>query len=93
MEKPKKVKVVPLDTEVIKGVYCDGFGAAFSESIIVLDFAVIPPRSETGYVVSRILVIPSVAKGILKELEGVVREYEKKYGKIKVPPLAWVGSD
>ncbi len=71
---------------VADGIYANLAFIANNNAEFIIDFARFLPGNTRGKVVSRVVLGPIHAKGLLKSLEGAVKQYEDKYGDITPDP-------
>jgi hypothetical protein len=71
-----------IDNDVADGIYANLAFITNNNAEFIIDFARFLPGNTRGKVVSRVVLGPINAKGLLKTLEGSVKQYEDKYGDI-----------
>ncbi len=82
----KDVKIeIKVDEGLAGGVFANFANISHSAEEYIIDFLFVNPTPPGfGKVVSRIILTPGHAKRILLALSDNVRNYEKKFGEIKV---------
>jgi len=78
----KEIKIKIGDNE-LKGAYANLMRAMHTKEEFVLDFANVVSPQEEGIVTARVITSPGHLKRIIKALEGSLRKYEEKFGKIE----------
>ncbi|MEO0238978.1 MAG: DUF3467 domain-containing protein [candidate division WOR-3 bacterium] len=81
IQKPFEIE---LDENVAQGVYSNMVMISFSPSEFVIDFAKILPGLPKAKVQARVLMTPQHAKLLLKALEDNIKQYEAKFGEVKL---------
>jgi len=81
IQKPLEIE---LDENVAQGVYSNMVMISYSPSEFVLDFAKILPGLPKAKVQARVLMTPQHAKLLLKALEENIKQYESKFGEVKL---------
>jgi len=85
-KKAKTVNIeIQLDEAMAMGQYVNMVVAQHSPSEFVLDFIFLAPGQPKARVRSRIILAPEHAKRLLKVLSDNITNYEKRFGKIKIP--------
>lgn len=86
-EEKKKITIIPLNPDAIKGVYVNNFaiGASRDEGLFVLDGQFISPPEGKIFLVSRMLIPLPVAKVLAKEMTSLLKLIEKEHGEIPEP--------
>jgi hypothetical protein len=82
---------IQLDEQVAQGNYCNLAIIAHSNSEFILDFATMLPGLPKARVKSRVILTPEHAKRLLLSLQENLRNYESKFGTIKVNQGAGFG--
>jgi len=78
-EKPKPpLKVEPINEDVVKGVWVDGIGVHAGPDYVMLEGVMLKPRSDKPRIVSRIMFPPRVFEKLVKLLNKLLKEYQKK---------------
>lgn len=77
-EEPKPIKTKLLNEEAMKGVWVDGVGIHIGLDYVILEGVVSKPRSDKPYIVSRMMFPPRVLQVLVRELNKVLEEYEKR---------------
>ncbi|MBN1878743.1 DUF3467 domain-containing protein [bacterium] len=77
-----KMKIDPKDEG---GIYSNIATVLSSETELIIDFGMILPASEFIRIGSRIVMNPRTAKQLLMALSHNLRNYESKFGEIKLP--------
>ena len=88
-EAPKKQErqiKLEIDNAVADGIYANLAFIANNNAEFIIDFARFLPGNTRGKVVSRVVLGPIHAKGLLKSLEKAVIQYEEKFGDITPEP-------
>jgi len=88
--KPQQIQIKFPD-DILKGVYANFMNVMSTREEFVLDFAnVFPPA---GIMTARVIISPGHMKRIVKVLENVFKNYEKKFGKTEEAeePMAEIG--
>jgi hypothetical protein len=90
MEKKQTQQMqIELSEAVAGGKYANLVLVAHSPSEFVLDFTQILPGLPKAKVVSRVILSPQHAKGLLQALQGNLQKYENEFGPIAIPkPVA-----
>ena len=83
MKQEKKLEMKIDEKEGI-GVYANVANVIHNRSEFVLDFARIMPGLNFAKVVSRVILSPANIKALSMALEHNIKEYEKKFGEIKI---------
>lgn len=90
--KPSSKKVMIDMPKELGAVYANLAMISHTPVEVVLDFAQLLPRSPRGRVMSRIIMTPMHAKMLQRALAQNVKNYESKFGEIRLPqsgtPLA-----
>ncbi len=73
---------IEIDNDVADGVYANLAFIASNNAEFIVDFARYLPGNTRGKVVSRVVLGPMHAKGLLTSLGEAVERYEKKFGTI-----------
>ncbi len=81
IQKPLEIEI---DESTAQGVYSNMVMIAFSPSEFVLDFAKILPGLAKAKVQARVLMTPQHAKLLLKALEDNIKQYEERFGEVKL---------
>lgn len=83
----KDVKIeIKVDEAVATGVFSNFANITHSAEEYILDFLFINPTPPPGFgkLVSRIVMTPGHAKRILLALSNNIKNYEEKFGEIKI---------
>ncbi len=83
MEVQKPIEI-ELNANIAQGVYSNMVMIAYSPSEFIFDFAKILPGLPKARVQSRVLMTPQHAKLLLKALEDNIKQYEAKFGEVKL---------
>ncbi|MCU0821175.1 MAG: DUF3467 domain-containing protein [Spirochaetes bacterium] len=86
----KDVKIeIKVDETVAAGVFSNFANITHSAEEYILDFLFINPTPPPGFgkLVSRIVMTPGHAKRILYALSNNIKNYEEKFGEIKVSQI------
>ena len=86
-KKVKDMKIeIKVDEGVASGVFSNFANISHSAEEYIMDFIFINPTPPPGFgkVVSRIVMTPGHAKRVLMALNNNIRNYEEKFGEIKV---------
>ena len=75
---------IEIDDSVADGTYANLAFVSSNNAEFILDFARFLPGNTRGKVVTRIVLNPVHAKGVLVSLSDAVDSYEKKFGQITV---------
>jgi hypothetical protein len=93
MNENKEIKPINIEIQVdemtAQGQYVNMVVATHSSSEFLLDFVFIPPGQLKARVRSRILLAPEHAKRLLMLLNENLHNYERRFGEIKLPELAF----
>lgn len=73
-----------LPDEVFEGTYANIVIVMSSPAEFVLDFARIVPGKPKAKIKSRIIIPPQTAKKMVKILEDRIKDYENRFGDIKI---------
>lgn len=74
---------IALGPDQAQGTYSNVVFIAHSPAEVILDFARLMPGVPKAHVVSRVIMTPQAAKGLLGALEQNIRNYEAAHGPIK----------
>ncbi len=77
---------IEIDETTSQGVYSNIALITHSESEVIFDFIFVQPQAPKARVRSRIITSPAHAKRFLKALEENIRNYESRFGEIKISP-------
>ena len=80
MPEKKQIKIKAKD-EDLKGTYSNLMQVLHTKEEFILDFFLISPQQ--GALASRIIMSPGHLKRMIKALQGNMRKYEEKFGKIE----------
>lgn len=80
--RPRQVRI-EINDDVADGVYSNLAFITANKSEIILDFARFLPGNTRGRIVSRMVMSPTNAKGLLVSLTEAVEKFEKQFGKIE----------
>lgn len=83
--KNEKQIQIEIDDAVAQGAYSNLALISHSESEVVLDFVFVQPQAPKARVRSRVITSPLHAKRLLKALEENLKNYESRFGEIKMP--------
>ena len=83
--KNEKQIQIEIDDAVAQGAYSNLALISHSESEVVLDFVFVQPQAPKARVRARVITSPSHAKRLLKALEENLKNYESRFGEIKMP--------
>ncbi len=81
--RPQQVRI-EIDDNVADGIYANLAFVSSNNAEFILDFARFLPGNTRGEVVTRIILNPVHAKGVLQSLSDAVNSYEKKFGQISM---------
>lgn len=73
-----------LPDEVFEGTYANIVIIMSSPAEFVLDFARIVPGKPKAKIKSRVIIPPQTAKKMIKILEDRIKDYENRFGDIKI---------
>jgi hypothetical protein len=74
----------PLNDKVLPGIPdVSGVGGAMTRETVVLDIYLADPLENKTYLASRIWFTPYVLKRFRDDIDRLVKDYEKSYGKVK----------
>ncbi|KQC13803.1 MAG: hypothetical protein APR63_07320 [Desulfuromonas sp. SDB] len=73
-----------LPDEVFEGTYANIVIIMSSPAEFVLDFARIVPGKPKAKIKSRVIIPPQTAKKMVKILEDRIKDYENRFGDIKI---------
>lgn len=76
---------IDLNDEVWEGVYSNFVMATNSPAEFILDFGRGMPGRNKIKVKSRIIMNPQSFKGMVKQFEHALKQYEEQFGEIKLP--------
>lgn len=76
---------IKVSDEVAKGTYANLAIVHNNDFEFIFDFVFVEPQRPQGQVVSRVVTSPRTAKRLINGLTELVRLYEERFGKIKVP--------
>jgi hypothetical protein len=82
LKTPPRINVKPEDAD---GEYSNMTFVTFSRAEFVLDFARIMPGVPSATLKARVIISPHRIKAVLAALEGQIKAYELKYGKLEEP--------
>ncbi len=83
----KDMKIeIKVDEGVASGVFANFANISHSAEEYIIDFLFVNPTPPPGFgkVVSRVIMTPGHAKRILMALTDNIRNYEEKFGEIKI---------
>jgi len=80
LKSPPRINIRPEDAD---GEYSNLALVSFSKAEFVLDFARMMPGVPTASLKARIILSPHRVKSLIAALEGQVKNYEDKYGKLE----------
>jgi len=83
---------IDIDEATAQGAYINLVLLNHNDNEFVLDFAYVQPGAPRARVRSRIIVSPRHAKRLLHALEGNIRRYEERFGKIQEPESPFAGN-
>ena len=86
----KDVKIeIKVDESVATGVFSNFANITHSAEEYILDFLFINPTPPPGFgkLVSRVIMTPGHAKRILLALSNNIKNYEDKFGEIKISSI------
>ena len=86
----KDVKIeIKVDETVAAGVFSNFANITHSAEEYILDFLFINPTPPPGFgkLVSRIIMTPGHAKRVLHALSNNIKNYEEKFGEIKISSI------
>ena len=83
-KKTKQIKI-ELKEEIAQGNYVNLPIIGYSQAEFILDFIKVIPGIPKADVKSRIIMSPMHTKNLLLLLNAKIKEYERKFGKIKLP--------
>jgi hypothetical protein len=79
----KKLEI-KISEQHLLGAYSNFSVISHNETEFVLDMLRVLPNSNQAHVVSRVVVNPKSAKGLLNALAENIRNYEQKFGEIEL---------
>jgi hypothetical protein len=89
LKSPPRINIRPEDAD---GEYSNVALVTYSKAEFVIDFARMMPGIPTASLKARIILSPHRVKALIAALEGQVRSYEGKYGKLEEnDPQASIG--
>ena len=77
---------IEIDDATAQGAYSNLALITHSESEVIFDFVFVQPQAPKARVRSRVITSPAHAKRFLKALEENIRNYESRFGEIKISP-------
>jgi len=77
---------IEIDDTTAQGAYSNLALITHSESEVIFDFVFVQPQAPKARVRSRVITSPAHAKRFLKALEENIRNYESRFGEIKISP-------
>jgi hypothetical protein len=81
---PKQLKM-KIDPKNEGGIYSNIATVLSSENEFILDFGMVLPGTEYIRIGSRVVMNPRTAKQLLMALSHNIKNFENKYGEIKLP--------
>ncbi|MBD3382165.1 MAG: DUF3467 domain-containing protein [candidate division Zixibacteria bacterium] len=81
--RPQKIQV-EMGDKLPDEVYSNLQFINFSPAEFIVDFARFSPGHTKARIHARIIINPTTAKGLLKNLENAVSKYENQFGEIKL---------
>lgn len=80
---PQQIQIKATDDE-LKGRFASAAQIGHQSDHFVIDFFMVAPPA--GQLVSRVVLTPGHAKGLIEALTEQVKQYEANFGKVKAKP-------
>ena len=80
-QQPQQVQIKASDAD-LKGAYSNMMQVGHTQEEFVLDFFNLVPGSPVGVLASRVIMSPGHLKRMIVALEGNLKNYEDKFGKV-----------
>ncbi len=75
----KKESPITISAKIANGVYANFNAVTHTNADVVLDFIHLVPGAAKAKVKARVIIAPSTAKNLIKDLEEALENYEKQY--------------
>ena len=81
--KPNQIQI-ELPENVSDGIYSNLIIIGSSAAEFILDFAKVVPGKQKAKINNRVILPPQVAKSLINLLDERIKDYENKFGEIKI---------